>query len=240
MRVDEVDHGVRGRGTAAGPRARARAEGLVRRVGRGHVRVASPARRPGRTRRRLDRRRPLLRLHAGTTPGPARRGRSAADPLADQRRASRAARWRPRSWRSSRASSRTWDSSRSPTASSRSRWRLGCELGRHGWRGRRAGAAHPRATGRREQHERPARPRLGLSRPRYEGVTGPAAFLQDASTAPASQPSRCVSVCPTTSAMHATPLSSAALLRHLEHVLGVPTRHTELRRDIERWRSLHY
>lgn len=35
------------------------------------------------------------------------------------------------------------------------------------------------------------------------------------------------------------PQASAALLRQLEHVLGVPTRHGELDEDIERWRSLH-
>ena len=35
------------------------------------------------------------------------------------------------------------------------------------------------------------------------------------------------------------PKSSAALLRHLEHVLGVPTGHGELSAEIERWQSLH-
>jgi hypothetical protein len=35
------------------------------------------------------------------------------------------------------------------------------------------------------------------------------------------------------------PQSSAALLRHLEHVLGVPTRHGDLDDEIVRWRSLH-
>ncbi|MDA2972909.1 MAG: PAC2 family protein, partial [Actinomycetota bacterium] len=35
------------------------------------------------------------------------------------------------------------------------------------------------------------------------------------------------------------PQSSAALLRHLEHVLGVPTRHSDLDDEIVRWRSLH-
>jgi hypothetical protein len=35
------------------------------------------------------------------------------------------------------------------------------------------------------------------------------------------------------------PQASAALLRQLEHVLGVPTRHSELEEDMERWRSLH-
>ncbi len=35
------------------------------------------------------------------------------------------------------------------------------------------------------------------------------------------------------------PQSSAALLRHLEHVLGVPTGHAALDEDAMRWRSLH-
>ena len=35
------------------------------------------------------------------------------------------------------------------------------------------------------------------------------------------------------------PKSSAALLHHLEHVLGVPTDHVELAAEIERWQSLH-
>ena len=35
------------------------------------------------------------------------------------------------------------------------------------------------------------------------------------------------------------PQAAAALLRHLEHVLAVPTRHVLLHDEIERWRSLH-
>jgi hypothetical protein len=35
------------------------------------------------------------------------------------------------------------------------------------------------------------------------------------------------------------PKSSAALLRHLERVLGVPTQHAELYEDIQRWAELH-
>ena len=35
------------------------------------------------------------------------------------------------------------------------------------------------------------------------------------------------------------PRSSAALLQHLEHVLGIPTGHGGLVEDIERWGSLH-
>ncbi len=80
---------------------------------------------------------------------------------------------------------------------------------------------------------------LGLSRPRYQGVTGLVGVLQerlDRAGIPAV--SLRVGV-PHYLGNARHPASSAALLRHLEHVLGVPTRHTELRRDIERWRSLH-
>ena len=35
------------------------------------------------------------------------------------------------------------------------------------------------------------------------------------------------------------PQSSAALLQHLEHVLGVPTGHAALAEDAMRWRGLH-
>jgi len=35
------------------------------------------------------------------------------------------------------------------------------------------------------------------------------------------------------------PQSSAALLQHLEHVLGVPTGHARLAEDAMRWRTLH-
>jgi hypothetical protein len=35
------------------------------------------------------------------------------------------------------------------------------------------------------------------------------------------------------------PKSSAALLRHLEHVLGVPTSHGAMYEEIQRWEELH-
>jgi hypothetical protein len=35
------------------------------------------------------------------------------------------------------------------------------------------------------------------------------------------------------------PKSSAALLRHLERVLGVPTQHAGMYEDIQRWAELH-
>ena len=35
------------------------------------------------------------------------------------------------------------------------------------------------------------------------------------------------------------PQSTAALLRHLEHVLAIPTQHQSFDSEIARWRSLH-
>jgi hypothetical protein len=80
---------------------------------------------------------------------------------------------------------------------------------------------------------------LGLARPQYQGITGLVGVLQERLDR------RCL---PAVSlrvgvphylgnAQH--PQASAALLRHLEHVLGVPTWHAGLRDEIERWRSLH-
>lgn len=80
---------------------------------------------------------------------------------------------------------------------------------------------------------------LGLSRPSYQGMTGVAGVLQEQferEELPAI--SLRVGV-PHYLGNAEHPQSSAALLRHLEHVLGVPTRHAELEDEIERWRSLH-
>lgn len=80
---------------------------------------------------------------------------------------------------------------------------------------------------------------LGLSRPSYQGMTGVAGVLQEQferEELPAI--SLRVGV-PHYLGNADHPQSSAALLRHLEHVLGVPTRHAELSEEIERWRSLH-
>lgn len=80
---------------------------------------------------------------------------------------------------------------------------------------------------------------LGLSRPSYQGMTGVAGVLQEQferEELPAI--SLRVGV-PHYLGNADHPQSSAALLRHLEHVLGVPTRHGDLAEDIERWRSLH-
>jgi proteasome assembly chaperone (PAC2) family protein len=80
---------------------------------------------------------------------------------------------------------------------------------------------------------------LGLSRPQYQGVTGLVGVLQerlDRAGIPAV--SLRVGV-PHYLGNAKHPQSSAALLRHLEHVLGVPTGHAELTEDAMRWRSLH-
>ena len=81
--------------------------------------------------------------------------------------------------------------------------------------------------------------RLGLSRPQYQGPTGLAGVLHeqlDASGIPAISlrvgvPHYLVN------AQH--PQSVAALLRHLEHVLGFPTKASGLDGEVERWRGLH-
>lgn len=80
---------------------------------------------------------------------------------------------------------------------------------------------------------------LGLSRPSYQGITGVAGVLQEQferEELPAI--SLRVGV-PHYLGNAEHPQSSAALLRHLEHVLGVPTLHRDLGDNIERWRTLH-
>jgi proteasome assembly chaperone (PAC2) family protein len=80
---------------------------------------------------------------------------------------------------------------------------------------------------------------LGLSRPQYQGVTGLVGVLQerlDRANLPAV--SLRVGV-PHYLGNAQHPQASAALLAHLEHVLGVPTGHASLAEDAMRWRSLH-
>ena len=80
---------------------------------------------------------------------------------------------------------------------------------------------------------------LGLSRPRYQGVTGLVGVLQerlDRAELPAV--SLRVGV-PHYLGNAKHPQSSVALLSHLEHVLGIPTGHAGLHEDAMRWRSLH-
>ncbi|MBI4885285.1 MAG: PAC2 family protein [Actinobacteria bacterium] len=80
---------------------------------------------------------------------------------------------------------------------------------------------------------------LGLGRPKYEGVTGLVGVLQERlerGEIPAV--SLRVGV-PHYLGNAKHPQSSAALLNHLEHVLGVPTGHASLAEDAMRWRGLH-
>lgn len=80
---------------------------------------------------------------------------------------------------------------------------------------------------------------MGLSRPQYEGPTGVAGVLQERlerERIPAV--SLRVGV-PHYLASSEHPKSSAALLRHLERVLGIPTQHAGLYEEIQRWSELH-
>jgi len=80
---------------------------------------------------------------------------------------------------------------------------------------------------------------LGLSQPRYQGVTGLVGVLQTALDQ-AGIPAVSIRVAiPHYLGNAKHPQASAALLRHLEHVLDVPTGHSSLDEDAMRWRSLH-
>jgi len=81
--------------------------------------------------------------------------------------------------------------------------------------------------------------RLGLDRPRYQGPTGVAGVLLQALDA-ARIP--CISLrvgVPHYLANAQHPKSAAALLQHLQHVLGIPTDHAGLVDEIGRWQELH-
>ena len=81
--------------------------------------------------------------------------------------------------------------------------------------------------------------RLGLSRPQYQGPTGVAGVMLDALDQ-ANIPSVSLRVGVPHYLMHAQhPKSAAALLQHLQHVLGIPTDHAQLRDEISRWQELH-
>ena len=81
--------------------------------------------------------------------------------------------------------------------------------------------------------------RLGLSRPQYQGPTGVAGVMLDALDR-ASIPSVSLRVGVPHYLMHAQhPKSAAALLQHLQHVLGIPTDHANLQKEISRWQELH-
>ena len=81
--------------------------------------------------------------------------------------------------------------------------------------------------------------RLGLSRPQYQGITGVAGVLQER-LEKLGIPAISLRVgVPHYLGNAQHPKSSAALLRHLEHVLGVATDHADMAAEIERWQSLH-
>lgn len=81
--------------------------------------------------------------------------------------------------------------------------------------------------------------RLGLSRPQYQGPTGVAGVMLDALDR-AGIPSVSLRVGVPHYLMHAQhPKSAAALLQHLQHVLGIPTDHAQLQNEISRWQELH-
>lgn len=81
--------------------------------------------------------------------------------------------------------------------------------------------------------------RLGLQRPQYQGPTGVAGvLLQTLDTAGVASVSLRVGVPHyLMNAQH--PKSAAALLQHLQHVLGIPTDHATLGDEISRWQELH-
>ena len=81
--------------------------------------------------------------------------------------------------------------------------------------------------------------RLGLSRPQYQGPTGVAGVLLQ-TLDDAAIPSVSLRVGVPHYLMNAQhPKSAAALLQHLQHVLGIPTDHTNLVDEISRWQELH-
>lgn len=81
--------------------------------------------------------------------------------------------------------------------------------------------------------------RLGLSRPQYQGPTGVAGVMLDA-LEKADIPSISLRVGVPHYLMQAQhPKSAAALLQHLQHVLGIPTDHANLIEEMTRWQELH-
>ena len=81
--------------------------------------------------------------------------------------------------------------------------------------------------------------RLGLSPPRYQGPTGVVGVLQERLQR-AGVPAVSLRVpVPHYLVGASHPKCSAALLKHLEHVLGSPTDHESLSGEIQRWQRLH-
>ncbi|MEY3388509.1 MAG: hypothetical protein RLZ74_115 [Actinomycetota bacterium] len=81
--------------------------------------------------------------------------------------------------------------------------------------------------------------RLGLSRPQYQGPTGVVGVIQERLDREGLTGVALRVGVPhyLSNAQH--PKSSAALLRHLEHVLGIPTSHGMMYEEIQRWEELH-
>lgn len=81
--------------------------------------------------------------------------------------------------------------------------------------------------------------RLGLSRPQYQGPTGVVGVLHEALDHRA-VPAIAMRVgVPHYLGNARHPKATMALLRHLEHVLGFPTRHAELGDEVAHWAELH-
>lgn len=81
--------------------------------------------------------------------------------------------------------------------------------------------------------------RLGLSRPRYQGPTGVVGVIHERLDREGITGVSLRVGVPHYLANAQHPKSSAALLRHLEHVLGVPTAHGTMYEEIQRWEELH-
>ena len=192
-----------------------------------------------RTRRdgRRDRSRPVLRLHPGAPDGRARRRRDAARSLAGERVPRRAHRRRPRPRRAQRRRAAPALARRTSPASPRWSSDCGCEV--VVTVGADADAVPhtrlPLVVGSTADPELARR--LGLSRRRSTRASpGWSACCRSGSSGRRRRRSRCASACPTTSATPSTRKSSAALLRHLEHVLGVPLADRRPAEEIDRWR----
>jgi proteasome assembly chaperone (PAC2) family protein len=81
--------------------------------------------------------------------------------------------------------------------------------------------------------------RLGLTRPQYEGPTGVVGVIQERLDREGLIGVSLRVGVPHYLANAQHPKSSAALLRHLEHVLGIPTDHGGMYEEIQRWEELH-
>ena len=81
--------------------------------------------------------------------------------------------------------------------------------------------------------------RLGLSRPHYQGPTGVVGVIHERLDREGITGVSLRVGVPHYLANAQHPKSSAALLRHLEHVLGVPTSHGAMYEEIQRWEELH-